>query len=164
MDFHQLHKLRIANEYKLMCGIANNPVFSWVAIKGNAPYIEEYLLVVNVKTYSSPSTLINQCIVRITLPEEYPKQEPIVIMDPPVIFHPNWWENGRWSCGTHKMTESLGQFIKRMIRSIQFDPLVIDPHSSSNREAAQWYLNNKHLFPSDNKNVSIPTFIPKIKE
>lgn len=136
-----------------MCQIANNSIISWTATKGTEPYVEEYLLTINVRTYDSPDTVINQCIVKIILPLQYPNVAPLVTMENPVIFHPNWWTNGRWSSGCYNPTESLGNFVKRMVKSIQFNSEHVAPYDSCNKAATKWYLENIHLFPSDTQEL-----------
>lgn len=162
MNISELHRIRIESDYKEMCRIRNSPMVSWVATKGTEPYVEEYLLTINVRTYSSQTTTINQCKVRITLPSDYPKTAPNTVMEGTLVYHPNWFTSGRWCCGTYKMTESLGNYVVRLIQTLQFDPIVTYPGSPANREAADWYRNNqrnKSLFPSDKQPLPNPNQI-----
>ena len=156
MNLAQLHRTRLENDYKEMRRIANSPMVSWVAEKGKAPYVEQYLLTIKVRTYSGPGKIMEQCKVRISLPTDYPKVAPNTEMIGTVVYHPNWWENGRWCCGTYKMTESLGNYVVRLIQTLQFDPVVTNPSSPANRDAKDWYLKNKELFPSDHQPLPNP--------
>lgn len=156
MNITQLHKIRIENDYKEMCRIANSPMVSWVATKGTAPYVEEYLLTINVRTYSGPGKIMNQCKVRITLPPTYPKIAPETKMEGTLVYHPNWFTSGRYCCGSYVHTESLGKYVVRLIQTLQFDPVVTNPNSPANVEAKTWYLNNLNLFPSDTHSLPNP--------
>ena len=156
MNLAELHKIRLASGYKEMCRIANSPMVSWKATKGEAPYVEEYLLTINVRTYSGPGKIINTCKVRISIPANYPQVAPITIMEAPIVFHPNWWSDGRWCCGKYKITESLGNYVVRLIQTLQFDPIVTNPDSAANHDAKKWYLDNKNLFPSDKQPLPNP--------
>ena len=162
MNMAELHKKRIENDYKEMCRLKSSPMVSWVPTKGSAPYIEEYLLTINVRTYSGPNKVMNSCKVRITLPAQYPTVAPNTVMEGTLVFHPNWFTSGRWCCGTYKATESLGNYVVRMIQTLQFDPLVTYPGSPANREASSWYSshkNDKSLFPSDKQPLPNPNAI-----
>lgn len=152
MDIAQLHKIRIATDYKEMCRIATSPMVSWVATKGKAPYVEEYVLTIKVRTYSGPDKVMNQCKVRITLPPNYPQNAPETRMEGVLVFHPNWYKSGKYCCGKYASSESLGNYVLRMIQSLQYDPQITNPNSAANPDAKTWYLNNKHnkkMFPSD---------------
>lgn len=158
MDITQLHKIRIASDYKEMCRIATSPIISWVATKGKAPYVEEYVLTIKVRTYSGPDKVMNQCKVRVTLPPDYPQRAPLTRMEGVLVFHPNWFINGTYCCGSYPLSESLGNYVLRMIRSLQYDPQVTNPNprDAANPDAIKWYLNNKHnkkMFPSDKQSL-----------
>ena len=156
MNFAEVHKKRLKNDYEEMCCLANSPMVSWKATKGEAPYVEEYLLTINVRTYSGPGVIMNQCNVRISLPMDYPKRAPKVVMEEPVVFHPNWYANGMWDYGWFQCSESLGNFVARMIRSLQYDPMQINLYSPSNTEAKRWYLDNQEQLSADNQVLSNP--------
>lgn len=149
MNITELHRTRIKNDYNEMVNLSRSPMVSWVATKGTAPYVEEYLITINVRTYSAPGSTMNQCKVRISLPPQYPQVAPNTIMEGKLVYHPNWYTTGRWCCGKYKMTESLGNYVIRLIQTLQFDPIVTNPKDYANKEAAQWYLANSGLFPSD---------------
>ena len=160
MNISELHRTRIANDYKEMCCIQSSPMVSWVATKGVAPYIEEYLLTINVKTYCSPTKTMNQCKVRIVLPPNYPTVAPNAIMEGTMVYHPNWFQNThRWCCGNYRMSESLGNYVVRMIQTLQFDPVVTFPDDPADKKIASWYkehMNDKKMFPTDKQPLPNP--------
>lgn len=55
-------------------------------------------------------------------------------------------------------SESLGAFVIRMVKSLQFDPDVTNELSPSNAEAKAWYAANKNsgLFPCDRQKLPDP--------
>jgi hypothetical protein len=77
----------------------------------------------------------------------------------PAPFHPNWWESGKWCYGTWMPSESLGNFVIRMIKTLQFDQSITNPESPANRDANVWYLSNKYSgwFPCDKQQPPDPT-------
>ncbi len=157
MQFESIRASRIANDYKEMIKLLESPNITWELIKGDSPYVEEYLITLKIHTYKSKDEIMDSCKIRITLPDQYPKIAPIATMLEPRIFHPNWYPSGRYDCGRFMPTESLGCFVIRMIRTIQFEDEVINPHSSSNTEAAKWYLENQDngIFPTDNIDLPV---------
>lgn len=154
MQFSELHKLRTAVDYRAMCELEDCPFLQWKPTKGEPPYVEEYLLTINIKSYISPDTVSEYHTIRIGLPPEYPRISPRIVMEKPVIYHPHWNERGQWDFGHYKITESLPNFIERMIQDIQYNSFYINPTTGWNREAARWYLANPQLFPTDTKNLS----------
>lgn len=154
MNIFELRKIRIANDYQKMCKLSNYPFISWKALKGEAPYVEEYLVMVTVNSFITPDTISNKHTVKISLPPQYPQSAPLFTMEDPVIYHPNWYENGRWGSMYYKMTYSLADMIMHMIEDIQFNPRYVYTHSCSNAAASHWYMNNPSLFPTDNKHVN----------
>ena len=160
MTQKELRKIRLKNDYDEMMRIRSSPMVSWVATKGTVPYVAESLLTIKVRTYSSKDSVMNECTVRITLPEKYPTVAPNTVMEGTMVFHPNWFDGThRWCCGKYQASESLGRYVVRMIQTLQFDPLVTFPGSPANRDAAKWYsenAKNKKLFPSDNQPLPNP--------
>lgn len=157
MNKETLHKIRIKNDYNLMRCMQNHPVVSWVATKGNAPYIEEYLLTIKLKIYINKTEVTDCEIIRLTLPLDYPFVAPIVVIESSPIFHPDWWyESRRWNCGCYHARESLFDFTVRMMKSLQYRADSINPYSPCSREAANWYIENKDnhdMFPTDNQEL-----------
>ena len=159
MDIRQLHKVRIKHDYEQMCRLKTSHMIDWVATKGTAPYIEEYLLTINVRTYKAKNVTMNQVKVRIKLDPAYPNVAPVTKMEGTLVYHPNWWSDGKYCCGHYAPTESLGAYVNRMIQTLQYDHAVTNPGSPANRDAAAWYTankNNRSLFPCDKQNLPNP--------
>ncbi len=157
-SFKNLRMKRLESDYKEMLKLLSCPKIKWTAIRGKPPHVEEYLVTLNFHTYRTDKTTMDSCKIRITLSDIYPKVAPIAVMIEPKIFNPNWFSSGRWCCGKYYSKESLGDFVIRMIRSIQFDPIITNPNSPANKEAAKWYIENidRGIFPTDNSILPIP--------
>lgn len=159
----EIRNIRLANDYKQMCNIKGN-VISWVPTKGTAPYVEEYRITVNVRTIigvenHSPKYRYSS-VVLITLPPDYPRGKPQTKMvSSPQPFHPNWWPDQRWCEGAWFMSEALGDYVIRMVKTLQFDPDITNEHSPANAEARDWYVSNKYLeiFPCDRTKLPDPS-------
>lgn len=149
----EVHRERIKNDYEAMRSIQNTPYVSWKVVRGEPPYVEEYELTIHVKTYSAPNKIMDTCRVRISLGPEYPGVVPHAKMvSTPLVFHPHWFVGGDYCPGHYVGSETLVQFIKRMIMTLQNDPSLVDPTSPANSKALEWFLknkNNRRLFPSD---------------
>lgn len=149
----QLRKIRLKSEYEEMKMIQNTPYLSWEAVKGEPPYIEEYLLDVHLRTYCAPEKTIEGFKVKITLPKDYPYSPPVLKqVSEPLIFNPEWFLSGVYSIGCHCPSNPLVRVIEMMLYTTQYSEEYIDINSPCNMEALKWYLNNKDnkdLFPSD---------------
>lgn len=159
----EIRRMRLATDYKLLCSIQGD-IISWVPIKGEPPYVEEYRITVNVRTIIGASGDVpvyrDTSVMTISLPPDYPRQAPKIIMESvPPPFHTDWYTNGRWSYGRWFVSESLGDFVIRMVKSLQFDPSSVCEHAPSNYDAARWYIANKTsgLFPCDRQELPVPT-------
>lgn len=162
MTIEELYKIRRANDYKDMLGLRESKLIDWEVTKGEPPYVEEYLLTLDIPTYSERDTLFSPVKIRITLSEKYPMMSPIVQAAGTVPFHPDWYQPsvshpfGLWSCGVYSPLEGLRPFCLRMIRSLLYDPTTLETYSPSNREATEWYIDNKdniQLFPCDRQKL-----------
>lgn len=146
-------RIRLKSDYEDMKKIKNQPYASWVVSKGAEPYVEEYLITINVRTYYAPGKAMNTCKVKITLPANYPYDAPDTIMvSDPLVYHPHWFISGRYCPGSWGVSESLLRYTEKMIETLQNNPDLINPDSPANTDAMNWYLrnkNNKSLFPSD---------------
>jgi len=146
-----------------MCNIQGNTI-SWVATRGNAPYIEEYLITVNVRTIIGAGKGMPQyresSIISVTLPADYPRGKPKTLMkSSQQPFHPNWWPDGRWCEGSWAMSEGLGDYVIRMVKTLQFDPDITNEHSPANGDAKIWYIlrKNSGIFPCDRTKLPDPS-------
>ena len=155
----ELRKTRLAAAYKDMQSFTGQRYIEWKAIKGTAPYIEEYLLTIKVRTYYDKDKTMDQCQVQISFPASFPSQAPSVqIVSSRLVYHPHWFRDGKYCPGSWSPVESFEVFIKRMIMTLQNEPTLINPDSPANSDAMRWYLankTNKRLFPSDHQELSI---------
>jgi ubiquitin-protein ligase len=121
----EIRNLRLKSDYKEMCNI-RGPVISWRATRGTPPYVEEYLLTVNLRSIIGEGpTYRDQHIISVELPGGYPTTPPHVVMvSEPVVFHPNWWAQKHWCYGTWDISEGLGHHLIRMLRTLQYDPVI----------------------------------------
>ena len=156
----ELRKLRLKNDYKSMCNIRGELV-TWEVLNGVEPYVESYKVTVNVKSIiNSTPKYRNKHVITIELPSEYPRSSPLAVMTTsPPPFHPNWYEDGNWCHGTWNFDEGLGQFVVRLIRTLQFDPDITNPKSAANSPAKIWYMKNRNsgIFPCDKQTLPDPT-------
>lgn len=160
MTPQEIRNIRLANDYKEMCNIRGS-IVQWIPTKGVAPYIEEYELTINIKSIvgDSPNYRSNH-VIRVTLPANYPNGAPdINMISQPYVFHPNWFSGGKWCYGSWFMSETLGNHVIRMIRTLQYDKDITNENSPANHDAKNWYLSkfNSNLFPCDRSNLPDPT-------
>lgn len=152
MDFRELHKIRIKNDYLRLSEMESGGLFTWEAIKGEPPYVEEYLFHIRVPGYVSPDERNDDWTIKIILSPDYPRVcAQTVMVGEKQIFHPHWWEsNRRWSIGVWKPTTSLAELVSILLHSMAYDPMYTNPMSPCNNVAAKWYLDpaNQHLFPT----------------
>ena len=152
---------RLERDYREMLKIQDRPYLSWIATKGELPYAEEYLLTIKVRSYVFRAErgvctvgVVRRCTVRLTLWDSYPHTAPYVkMLDLPPVFHPNWFSKGTYCAPTPWNPEdSLADYVKRLIRTLQYDPALIETDAPANFKALEWYLKNREngeLFPSD---------------
>lgn len=121
------------------------PELDWTIQRGHPDQVWEYEMTITIPSYIDTNFSIrNTHVVRLGIPPSYPIDYPIAIMiSDPIIFHPNWFEGGRWCPGLWTPTESLGQFVQRMMRTIRFDPEITNETSPANRKANSWYIHHK---------------------
>lgn len=154
-------KERLAADYREMLKLQDRPYLSWIVTKGEPPYAEEYLLTVKIRTYALSATeeryivsTIDACTIRVTLWDSYPKLAPNTkMLNMPPVFHPNWYSKGTY-CPSERWHEgdSLKDYVKRMLGTLTYDPLLIETRSPANFKAAAWFKkmrDNENLFPSD---------------
>lgn len=160
MTPQEVRNKRLANDYKEMVNIRGD-VIQWRAVRGEAPYVEEYDIIIKVKSIvNATPNYRGEHTVRLTLPANYPVAAPnIQMISSPYVFHPNWYLNGKWCYGSWIISEGLGHHIIRMIKTLQYDIDITNEHSPANREAKDWYVSNRNrgLFPCDKTNLPDPT-------
>lgn len=157
----EVRRVRLKNDYQTMVNI-RRPWLGWSVVRGELPYVEEYLLDVTLKTIVGPGpSYATNHRISVSLPPTYPQSSAPAIryLGTPRPFHPNWWPDGRWCYGTWLVYESLGQHVKRMLQTLQFDAQITNVNSPANRAAADWYLARRSsgLFPCDRSELPDPT-------
>jgi len=155
----EIRNIRLKSDYKEMCNI-RGPMISWQVTRGVPPYVEGYRLSVNVRSIIGPGpTYRDQHVIDVELPASYPFSPPqITIVSEPVVFHPNWWRQGHWCYGSWDIAEGLGNHVVRMIRTLQYDPIITNEKSAANGSANDWYEKhqNEGLFPCDHQSLPDP--------
>lgn len=155
-------KQRLQSDYQEMCNLRGS-VIDWEATRGQAPHVEEYRLTVKVRSVISDQPSYRQShVIRLTLPRDYPQisAAPVVQMETkPYVFHPNWYRDGRYCHGGWIPSEGLGDFVVRMVKTLQYNREITNENSAANSEAKQWYLKHKtsSLFPCDQSALPDPT-------
>jgi len=156
----EIRLIRLKNDHSEMVNLRGN-IIQWKPIKGDPPYIEAYELTVKVKTIiNSMPSYRDEHIISLELSEAYPNSPPLINMKTtPPPYHPNWYSNGNWCYGSWDVSESLGNHVIRMIRTLQFDLDITNPESAANSDAKDWFVRKKtsNLFPCDSTNLPDPT-------
>lgn len=151
---------RLAADYHEMMKIQSRPYLSWIAAKGEPPYVEEYLLTVSLRTYALTAAdggysvgVIRRCTVRVTLWDSYPHIAPCIrMLGFPPVFHPDWYSKGTYCPSVPWSPEnSLKDHIMRMLDTLRYEPSAIGTAAPANCKALDWYMKNRGgaLFPSD---------------
>lgn len=154
-------RIRLKNDYQTMVNMSR-PWLEWRAIKGEIPYVEEYELSVRLRTIVGPKpTYSNSHKISVVLPATYPHTSAphIRYLGEPKPFHPNWFVDARWCYGTWLVHESLGQHVKRMLQTLQYDQQITNEGSAANSAARDWYVSRlgSNLFPCDTTVLPDPT-------
>ena|ERR1700694_285185 len=156
----ELRNLRLKNDYKEMCNIRGS-LIQWKALHGTPPIVDSYELIVSVRTIIGPEpSYRDRHVLNLQLPSDYPNAPPLITMTTrPQPFHPNWFANGRWCHGQSSIAEGLGNFVIRMVRTLQYDTEITNPDSPANAEARDWYRTNlrRGWFPCDTQQLPDPT-------
>src|SRR5947209_2923494 len=128
----QVRLTRIENDYKQMLNIQRGMI-DWRILEGRPPHVEEYELMVRVRTIIGPGPEYrDRHTIRVSLPPYYPYVPPVISMvSRPKPLHPNWYSTANWCYGTWVISEGLGQHVIRMIRTLQFDREITDPGSAA---------------------------------
>ncbi|OAD23912.1 Ubiquitin-conjugating enzyme, E2 domain protein [Candidatus Thiomargarita nelsonii] len=152
--------LRLQSDYQEMQNIKGD-IIQWKPIKGEPPYVEAYEITVNIRTIiGSEPKYRDKHTIRVELYGDYPISPPKTTMvSEPQPFHPNWYSSRRWCYGTWFLSEGLGHYVIRMIRTLQFDLEITNPNSPANSTANNWFKKNlnKGIFPCDNTLLPDPT-------
>ena len=165
--FADVRRARLKSDYEQISNMVG-PVLSFRALSGTAPYIDSYEITININSIiSSTPTYRNKHVIRVDLGPQYPTTKPSTVMiTKPQPFHCNWWESGAYCCGTWSPSEKFGDYLVRLMRTLQFDKEITNPNSPANPTAKDWYLSkiNSGLFPCDRTQLPDPsrsTFVIK---
>lgn len=94
-----------------------------------------------------PAEVETRIRLRVALPSRYPFVPPVASVETPV-YHPNVFPSGLVCLGTKWLpSEGLDLFLKRVIRLLTFDPLLVNVASPANRDAASWYQSARRRHP-----------------
>ena len=157
---------RLAKDYRDMLRIQDRPYLSWIATSGELPYAEEYLLSVSLRSYvlsvSSDRYVVSSAdrfTVKVTLWDSYPRVAPnIRMLSIPPVFVPAWYSKGTYCPPEPWRSDiSLKEYIKQMLRTLQYAPEAVDSKAPANYKALSWYQKHKEdssLFPSDTSELS----------
>lgn len=91
--------------------------------------------------------------ITIDLAPRHPFQPPLTTVLTP-IFHPHVFSSGVVCIGAKWLPgEGMDLFVRRVVRLLAFDPLLMNPHSIANAAANAWYhsslLRHPQAFPTD---------------
>jgi hypothetical protein len=163
MTPQEIRKTRLQSDYREMCNI-RGPLIDWEVMRGTPPYVEAYRLTVNVRSIIGPGpNYRDRHVIDLEIPPDYPlspQSAPVANMvTDPGVFHPNWWPHKLWCYGIWELWEGLGQYVLRMIRTLQYDPDITNENSAANHEAADWYVAHKDngIFPCDRQLLPDPS-------
>ena len=156
---------RLAADYRDMLKIQDRPYLSWVAVKGELPYVEEYLLTVKLRSYALGVSsgryvvgVVDRCTVKVTLWDSYPNVAPNVrMLSLPPVFHPAWYSKGTYCPPVPwRKDASLKDYVMQMLRTIRYEPELMDAAAPANYKALDWYLKHRDsgLFESDQTELS----------
>jgi ubiquitin-protein ligase len=160
MNPQEIRNMRLKHDYSEMLSI-RGPIIAWKAIKGTIPFVEEYEIIINIKSIIGPEPKYrNKHIVKVVLPSSYPNSAPdIRMITRPFVFHPNWYKDGKWCFGSWNIGEGLADHVLRMIRTLQYDLDITNEHSPANSYANAFYTNKRRsgIFPCDKATLPIPS-------
>ena len=156
----QVRQIRLANDHTEMRNIVTDWL-SWKGTRGASPQFEAYEVKLRIRTIVGPEpTYHNDHVLSIDLPANYPDGLPKARMvSKPYPFHPNWFVDGRWCPGSMTTAEGLGEFVIRLIQTLQYNTDITNEHSPANAAANDWYMERRKLglFPCDRTPLPDPS-------
>lgn len=142
---------RLKSDHEKICELeSRSPFVKVIKAVGNPP--TEYTFRLSCKGITNLASgrpvFSEQHDVRITLPPNYPRVQPVLEMLTP-IFHPNF--NGSTICIGHSYSPSMGldDLVIVIIQMIRYETL--NPASAYNQEAVTWAKRN-HI-PIDKRQI-----------
>lgn len=165
-------RLRLKNDYLEICNMVGD-ILQFEVLHGVPPYVEEYKLIVNIRTIISPTpTYRDKHEIIVTLPPAYPRAFPYNRMITlPTPYHPNWGSGMCPGASRHdiyqgdNLQESLCDHVLRILRTLQFDPDVTDWHRGAS-VVDKFFVScmEKGLVPCDTQTLPDPTTEKKGKK
>lgn len=159
---NETSRARRASDYMELMSM-RGPVLDVKPVSGIPPYVDAYEITIHVRSIVGPEpTYRGVHKVHISLPAGYPTSDfpKAVMISKPYVYHTNWFRSGAWCYGSGShCTEGLGNFVIRLIKSLQFDENLIDTESAANLDAANWYKQHRHIhgmFPCDTTKLPHP--------
>lgn len=153
-------RTRLASDYRELMSMTG-PILKVKPLSGVPPYCDEYELEIHIRSIVGPEpTYRSVHTIRLSLPSGYPMSPPRAVMvTRPFPYHTNWFSSGTWCSGGCHPTERLGDFVVRMMQTLQFRHDMTNVHSPARQDARIWYQQNKDdtdLFPSDTQTLPQP--------
>jgi len=98
-------------------------------------------------SHAYPTARQARSCLAIELAPRHPFQPPSASVLTPV-FHPNVYPSGLVCLGAKWLpSEGMDLFIRRVVRLLAFDPLIVNVHSVANSVALHWYLDTRRRHP-----------------
>lgn len=140
--------VRLEHDYRAMQALQNG-IIKWEPDRRVPP--EVYAVDFNLRGMIGPNAFRDTHTVVIKLLPEYPDRPPYArFTSRPLLFHPHVFGNGVVCVGGYSPDEGLAVFCLRLARYIQFQPNLINTKSPANKEALQWFNENRGRLPVDN--------------
>lgn len=160
MAFADVRRSRLKSDYEQISNMTGS-VLTFRPLSGVAPYIDKYEITLHIKTIISPAPEYrDKHIIHLSFGPTYPFDRPITKMvSRPQPYHCNWWDDGLYCSNVNwSPAEKLGDYLVRLIRTLQFDMEITNPNSPANKQAMEWYLSKREsgLFPCDRTKLPDP--------
>lgn len=140
--------VRLEHDYRAMLALQSK-VIKWEPDRRVPP--EVYAVDFHLRGMIGPNAFRDTHTVVIKLLPEYPDRPPYAkFTSRPLLFHPHVFGNGVVCVGGYSPDEGLAVFCLRLARYIQFQPNLIDTQSPANKQALQWFKENRGRLPVDN--------------
>jgi ubiquitin-protein ligase len=137
---------RLRGDWKEMKNV-RGPIIDWQA-EGTPPHA--YRVTYRLRSFVDERTTRDVHHVRFAMGPGYPGCRPhVVMLDTPLVFHPNVDASGDICIGQWMLQEGLGFLVIRVAKMLLYFDVVTNPDSASNVPAAAWYRANRRLFPLD---------------
>ncbi len=146
--------VRLEHDFLAMQALQSE-VIKWEADRRVPPEI--YAVDYYLRGMTGPNAFSETHTVVIKLLPEYPDRPPLAkFTSRPLLFHPHVFGNGVVCVGGYSPDEGLAVFCLRLAKYIQFQPYLINTKSPANKEALNWFKENRSQLPVDN--TPLPDF------